>query len=341
MAIPVLRGGQLKVLSDQDILRIDAAVLPRAARGGGEDGVPAGARSDGRRRAARWTSAQSGAHPRACAAAGAGHGALAVHPGRAQDASSTSSWTWSAIYTIGGSSALSVLDLDGDRRPATLAGPGGPDAPAGRAGEPPHHARDRQPPGHPAARVRPHPLRQRDAEHLAQLLLPGPGAASRIRDQVEMAAVILGRAREALRARPIFTIVLCMISPLVQPAIRAGGADRVRQVRHSALHRGGRAARRDHADHHRRHAGGGVRQRAGGDHPGADSSPGHPCIFSIASGIMDMSTGDYSGGAPETACCTRPPRRWRTSTACRSRAARGSTPPSPTPRPATSARCRC
>jgi trimethylamine--corrinoid protein Co-methyltransferase len=28
--------------------------------------------------------------------------------------------------------------------------------------------------------------------------------------------------------------------------------------------------------------------------------PGHPCIYSIASGIMDMQTGNYSGGAPET-----------------------------------------
>jgi trimethylamine--corrinoid protein Co-methyltransferase len=28
--------------------------------------------------------------------------------------------------------------------------------------------------------------------------------------------------------------------------------------------------------------------------------PGLPCIYSIASGIMDMATGNYSGGAPET-----------------------------------------
>jgi trimethylamine--corrinoid protein Co-methyltransferase len=29
-------------------------------------------------------------------------------------------------------------------------------------------------------------------------------------------------------------------------------------------------------------------------------NPGNPCIFSIASGLMNMSNGDYSGGAPET-----------------------------------------
>jgi len=29
-------------------------------------------------------------------------------------------------------------------------------------------------------------------------------------------------------------------------------------------------------------------------------SPGHPCIFAIASGLMNMTNGDYSGGAPET-----------------------------------------
>jgi trimethylamine--corrinoid protein Co-methyltransferase len=30
-------------------------------------------------------------------------------------------------------------------------------------------------------------------------------------------------------------------------------------------------------------------------------APGHPCVFAIASGVMDMGTGNYSGGAPETA----------------------------------------
>jgi trimethylamine:corrinoid methyltransferase-like protein len=29
-------------------------------------------------------------------------------------------------------------------------------------------------------------------------------------------------------------------------------------------------------------------------------NPGTPCIYAIASGIMDMSTGNYSGGSPET-----------------------------------------
>jgi len=29
-------------------------------------------------------------------------------------------------------------------------------------------------------------------------------------------------------------------------------------------------------------------------------NPGTPCIYAIASGIMDMATGNYSGGAPDT-----------------------------------------
>jgi trimethylamine--corrinoid protein Co-methyltransferase len=203
------------------------------------------------------------------------------------------------IYTIGGSSALYVLGLDGERRPASLQ-----DlldlTRLQDALENLHimHAiaipQDIPQPGFDRilfASVVPNTSRNYYSQ--------GQGAGS-VRDQVEMASVILGSSA-ALRPRPIFTVVLCMVSPLLHPGIRleelmecvkwgipiyievdaqAGGTTPITPA-------------------------GTVVEECANVLAGVTLaqilSPGHPCIFAIASGIMDMMTGNYSGAAPEAA----------------------------------------
>jgi trimethylamine---corrinoid protein Co-methyltransferase len=126
----------------------------------------------------------------------------------------------------------------------------------------------------------------------------GQGGQS-IRDQVDMAAVILGSA-EALRKRPIFTIVLCLVSPLVQPGIRLEELFACVQY---GIPLYIEVDSQPGATTPITIAGTVVEECANvlaGITLAQILAPGHPCIFSIASGIMDMSTGNYSGGAPET-----------------------------------------
>ena len=105
-----------------------------------------------------------------------------------------------------------------------------------------------------------------------------------VRDQVEMAS-LLARSRNAFQEKPFFTIVVCLVSPLVHPSFRT------EELMESATF--------------------GVPVYVEGDDlAGANIlsgiclaemvRPGLPCIYSIASGIPDMTTGSYSGGAPET-----------------------------------------
>ena len=201
------------------------------------------------------------------------------------------------IYTIGGSSALEVLDLEGVRRPATLRDL----ADLTRlqdALENLHimHAlvipQDIPQPGFDRilfSTVMKHTTRNYYSQ--------GQGGQS-IRDQVEMAALIQGSAEE-VRRRPIFTIVVCLISPLVQTA------ERVEELMECA-----RLGVPLYIE---------VDSQCGGTTPVTIAgtlveecanvlcgitlaqlvSPGHPCIFAIASGITDMATGNYCGAAPE------------------------------------------
>jgi len=201
------------------------------------------------------------------------------------------------VYTIGGSSALEVLDLDGVRRPATLRDL----ADLTRlqdALENLHimHAlvipQDIPQPGFDRilfSTVMKHTTRNYYSQ--------GQGGQS-IRDQVEMAALIQGSA-EGVRRRPIFTIVVCLISPLVQTA------ERVEELMECA-----RLGVPLYIE---------VDSQCGGTTPVTIAgtlveecanvlcgitlaqliSPGHPCIFAIASGITDMVTGNYCGAAPE------------------------------------------
>jgi len=123
--------------------------------------------------------------------------------------------------------------------------------------------------------------------------------AQGVRDQVEMAAVIQGN-RETVRQRPIFTIVLCMISPLTHPHMRVEELLACAElgvpvyVEVDAQPGGTTPVTL---------AGTLVEQNANvltGITLAQLARPGLPCIYSIASGIMDMSTGNYSGGAPDT-----------------------------------------
>jgi len=296
MSIPVLRGGQLGFLSEEDIRRVHTGVVRVLAEVGVRmEHRPAleamregGCEVDFDRHIAR----------------------VPEHVLRRALASAPSQFTLAGqlpecdvfvdlerVYTIGGSSALYVLGLDGKHRPATVQ-----DlvdlTRLQDALENLHimHAivvpQEIPQPGFDRvlfANVVPNTSRNYYSQ--------GQGARS-IRDQVEMASVILGSA-DALRRRPIFTVVLCMVSPLLHPGIRL--EELMECVQHGIpiyievdAQLGGTTPITI--------AGTLVEQCANvlaGVVLAQILSPGHPCIFAIASGAMDMSTGNYSGGAPE------------------------------------------
>ncbi len=203
------------------------------------------------------------------------------------------------IYTIGGSSALFVLDLEGRRHPATLEDL--IDLTRLQDGLANLHVmhgivnpQDIPQPGFDRilyANVVPNTTRNYYSQ--------GTGAKS-IRDQVDMAAVQLGSSEEFAR-RPNFTIVVCMISPLLQPAMRLEELMACAELGVPVYVE--------------------VDAQLGGTGPVTIAGtlveqcanvltgivlaqvlrPGLPCIFAIASGSFDMSTGNYSGGSPEAA----------------------------------------
>jgi len=296
MAPPVLRGGQLRLLSDRDVQRIHSAVLRVLAE--------VGVRMEHR-------PALEVMHEAGCDIDFTSHivrvpehvlrRALSTAPTQFTLAGQSPEWDipvdLERVYTIGGSSALYVLGLDGERRPAAL------DDLAQMtrlldALENLHimHAivvpQDIPQPGFDRvlfATVVPNTSRNYYSQ--------GQGARS-IRDQVEMASVILGSS-DALRRRPIFSIVLCMVSPLLHPGIRL--EELMECVRWGIP---------IYIE---------VDPQAGGTSPitvagtlveecanvlagvvlAQTLRPGHPCIFAIASGITDMRTANYSGAAPE------------------------------------------
>ncbi len=202
------------------------------------------------------------------------------------------------VYTIGGSSALTVLDLDGVRRQATL-----------------QDLTD-------LTRL----LDALENLHIMHALvvpqdIPQPGFdrilwatvmkntyrnyysqgqwAVSIRDQIEMAKVIQG-SEKAIREHPLFTIVICMMSPLMH------STERVDELIESAKYGIPLYIEVDSMP------GGTTPMTIAGTLVEECASvltgiclaqfvnPGNPCVFSIASGLMNMSNGDYSGGAPET-----------------------------------------
>jgi trimethylamine--corrinoid protein Co-methyltransferase len=296
MAIPQLTGGQLKVLSEDDISEVHHAVLTVL----GEVGV----RVEYRPALELFRDCGCGVDFGRRLVFVPEHiltRALATAPSRFTLCGKTPEWDVPAdlerVYTIGGSCALEVLDLDGVRRPATLQ-----DlidlTRLQDALENLHimHSlvvpQDIPQPGFERimfATVMKHTTRNFYSQ--------GQGPRS-IRDQVEMATVIQGSSQEVTR-RPIFTIVCCLISPLVQTG------ERVAELMESA-----RFGIPIYVE---------VDTMAGATGPVTIAgalveecanvlcgitlaqlvNPGCPCIFSIASGILNMANGQYVGAAPE------------------------------------------
>lgn len=202
------------------------------------------------------------------------------------------------VYTIGGSSALFVLDLDGKRRTATMKdledltrlqdslenlhimhGIVNPQ-------DIPQQGFDR--------RLFPAVMKNTRRNYYSQAL-----GKQGVRDQVEMACLISGGLAEFKR-RPFFTIVLCLVSPLMHPRIRL---EELIECAKSGVPLYIEADAMPGATTPITIAGTLVEQSANvlaGISLAQMVSPGHPCVYSIASGIMDMASGDYSGGAPET-----------------------------------------
>lgn len=201
-----------------------------------------------------------------------------------------------SIYTIGGSSALNVLDLDGVRRRATM-----------QDLEDLTRLQDALPNLHIMhGIVNPQDIPQEgfDRRLFAGVMKntarnyysQGLGDQS-VRDQIEMAALLLG-GRRAVQERPPFTIVLCMVSPLQH------GELRVREL--IACAEEGIPIYVE------------VDSQPGGTTPVTLAGtiveecctvltgialaqmirPGLPCIFAIASGVLDMSATTYAGADP-------------------------------------------
>jgi trimethylamine--corrinoid protein Co-methyltransferase len=298
MAIPVLRGGQLRVLDETGMRRIDAAVKRVLAE--------VGVRME-------WRPALEAMRDAGCDVDFATNlvkvpehvlrRALATAPSRftlaGQEPGFDVEVDLERVYTIGGSSALFTLGLDGVRRPASLKDL----VDFTRLLDTLENLHVMH------AIVIPQEIPQTGFDRVLwanvvshtrrNYYSQGNGAQS-IRDQVAMASAVLGPGA-ALRARPIFTMVLCMVSPLLQPGIRL--AEMMECVKHGIpiyievdAQSGGTTPVTT--------AGTVVEECANvlaGVTLAQVLAPGHPCVFAIASGVMDMGTGNYSGGAPETA----------------------------------------
>ena len=202
------------------------------------------------------------------------------------------------IYTIGGSSALNVLDLEGNRRPATLQdledltrlqdALSNLDIMHGIVNpqDIPQKGFDR--------RLFSAVFRNTARNYYSQAI--GAGA---VRDQVEMASLLLG-GREEVRKRCPFTIVLCLISPLTQSAIRL---EELMECAQQDIPIYVEVDSQPGSTTPITLAGTLVEECATvltGIVLGQLVKPGLPCIFAIASGITDMGTGNYSGGDPRT-----------------------------------------
>ncbi len=201
------------------------------------------------------------------------------------------------VYTVAGSSALHVLDLEGRRRPASqqdLADL--------------TRLIDALPQAHIMhAMVVPQELPQvgYDRRMMATILpnttrhyySQGAGGSS-IADQVEMAAVVQG-STQAVRTAPRFSLVVCLISPLVH------GKEPVEEMIACAEHgiplwleptnMMGATAPLSIA--------GSVVEHTASALAGLVLvqllRPGHPCVLATASGSMNMHTGSYVGASPE------------------------------------------
>jgi trimethylamine---corrinoid protein Co-methyltransferase len=201
------------------------------------------------------------------------------------------------IYTIAGSSALNVLDLEGRHRPATLQDL----ADFTRLIDALENADIMH------AMVVPQDIPQAgfDRVLLATVLKnsskhyysQGLGGAS-VRDQVEIAAVVQG-STQAVMHRPCFSMVVCLVSPLVHPA------ERVQEIMEcarfgiplwlEATNMMGATAPISVAGALVEHSANVLASLV----LAQLVRPGLPCIFSVASGGFNMRTGSYVSASPE------------------------------------------
>lgn len=202
------------------------------------------------------------------------------------------------VYTIGGSSALSVLDLDGKHRPATLQDL----ADLTRLQDTLENLHIMHGIVNPQDTPQPGFCRCLFAtvmKNTSRNYYSQAEDAQDVRDQVEMASMILGD-KEKVKEKPIFTEVVCMVSPLIHPAKMSEVL--MESAKHSIplyIEVDAQAG----ATSPITLAGTLVEQNANilcGITLAQLVNPGTPCIYAIASGIMDMATGNYSGGAPDT-----------------------------------------
>ncbi len=215
----------------------------------------------------------------------------------ARNPSQTISVTLQDVYTIAGSSALNVLDLEGNHRPATLQDL--------RDFTRLIDALDLADIMH--AMVIPQDMPQAGFDRILFATIlensgkhyysQGEGEQS-VHDQVEMASLIQGGV-EAVRRQPVFSFVTCLTSPLIH------AAERVQEMMACAEY--GiplwlEATNMMGATAPITIAGALVEHTA--NMLAALTfvqllRPGHPCILGIASGGLNMRTGTYVGASPE------------------------------------------
>ncbi len=296
MAVRSLRTGYLKFLTDDQIHELQQAVLAVLEDVGVRVDWPpalevyagAGCRVDAERRTVRIPEAVL---QRALSSAPSAFRLSAPLPEFDIDV------TLEDVYTVAGSSALNVLDLDGRHRPASLKDL--VDFTRLIDGLEQAHVMH--------AMVIPQDIPQIgfDRVLLATILKnsrkhyysQGQGAGS-VADQVEMAAVALGSS-EAVRRAPPFSFVVCFLSPLVH------GAERVQEMMECARYNipvwleptnmMGATAPLSIAgalvEHTANSLAGLVLMQL--------LNPGHACIFAVASGGFNMQRATYVGSSPE------------------------------------------
>ena len=201
------------------------------------------------------------------------------------------------IYTIAGSSALNVLDLDGRHRRATLQdlvdftrlidSLGNADI---------MHAMvvPQDIPQIGFDRILLSTILKNSTKHYYSQGLGG----SSVRDQVEIASIVQGSTK-AVMEQPCFSMVVCLVSPLVHPA------ERVQEVMEcarfgiplwlEATNMMGATAPVTVAGALVEHSANVLASLV----LAQLVRPGHPCIFSVASGGFNMRTGTYVSASPE------------------------------------------
>ncbi|MCX8062400.1 MAG: trimethylamine methyltransferase family protein [Anaerolineales bacterium] len=201
------------------------------------------------------------------------------------------------VYTIAGSSALNVLDLDGNHRPATLQ-----DLcdftrliDALELADIMHAMvipQDIPQPGFD--RILFATILENSSKHYYS---QGEGEQS-VHDQVQMASVIQG-STEAVRQAPIFSLVTCLTSPLIHPAERVqemiACAEYGIPLWLEATNMMGATAPVTIAGALVEHTANVLASLTFVQL----LRPGHPCIIGVASGGLNMRTGTYVGASPE------------------------------------------